>query len=117
MGTHAKDAKRATAFLEQGLLPDYNEPVIIPCKKATVEDFCNRIHKVRWAPTCSPATAAVKTAAPPPQTEAALCALSCARGEVDVSLCGHVTGHPEELQVRAGVGHLHEAPSAEGVQL
>jgi hypothetical protein len=31
----------------QGQLPDYNEPVIIPRNKATVEDFCNRIHKVR----------------------------------------------------------------------
>jgi hypothetical protein len=33
--------------LLQGQLPDYNEPVIIPRNKATVEDFCNRIHKAR----------------------------------------------------------------------
>lgn len=31
----------------QGQLPDYNEPVIIPRQLATVEDFCNRIHKVQ----------------------------------------------------------------------
>ena len=30
----------------RGLAPDYNEPVILPAGKTTVEDFCNRIHKV-----------------------------------------------------------------------
>jgi ribosome-interacting GTPase 1 len=29
----------------QGKLPDYNEPVIVPAKRCTVEDFCNRLHK------------------------------------------------------------------------
>ena len=29
----------------QGKLPDYNEPVVVPLHKATLEDFCNRIHK------------------------------------------------------------------------
>lgn len=28
-------------------MPDYNEPVILPRSKSTVEDFCNRIHRVR----------------------------------------------------------------------
>ena len=29
----------------QGKLPDYNEPVVVPLHKASLEDFCNRIHK------------------------------------------------------------------------
>mmetsp|Transcript_3436 Transcript_3436/g.12393 ORF Transcript_3436/g.12393 Transcript_3436/m.12393 type:complete len:368 (-) Transcript_3436:153-1256(-) len=29
----------------KGLLPDYNEPVVVPHNKNSVEDFCNRIHK------------------------------------------------------------------------
>lgn len=29
----------------KGQLPDYNDPVVISASKATVEDFCNRIHK------------------------------------------------------------------------
>ena len=29
----------------QGKLPDYNEPVVLPKSHASVEDFCNRIHK------------------------------------------------------------------------
>jgi hypothetical protein len=50
------DASSALRFIQptalhsallQGQLPDYNEPVIIPRNKATVEDFCNRIHKAR----------------------------------------------------------------------
>ena len=40
--------------LPQGSLPDYNEPVIIPRNKATVEDFCNRIHKARCRCSCGP---------------------------------------------------------------
>ena len=30
----------------QGRLPDYNDPVVLPKERNTVEDFCNRIHKV-----------------------------------------------------------------------
>jgi small GTP-binding protein len=30
----------------KGLNPDYNEPVIVPRKSSSVEDFCNRIHKL-----------------------------------------------------------------------
>jgi small GTP-binding protein len=30
----------------KGLNPDYNEPVILPRRSSTVEDFCNRIHKL-----------------------------------------------------------------------
>jgi ribosome-interacting GTPase 1 len=29
----------------QGRLPDYNDPVVCPRDKCSVEDFCNRIHK------------------------------------------------------------------------
>ena len=29
----------------QGKLPDYNEPVVLPRSRATVEDFCNKIHR------------------------------------------------------------------------
>ena len=29
----------------QGRLPDYNDPVVCPRGSASVEDFCNRIHK------------------------------------------------------------------------
>jgi ribosome-interacting GTPase 1 len=29
----------------RGQAPDYNEPVVLPRKKCTVENFCNRIHK------------------------------------------------------------------------
>ena len=29
----------------RGLPPDYNEPVVLPRKKCSVENFCNRIHK------------------------------------------------------------------------
>eukprot|EP00761_Pharyngomonas_kirbyi_P012983 gb/GECH01013010.1/.p1 GENE.gb/GECH01013010.1/~~gb/GECH01013010.1/.p1 ORF type:complete len:372 (+),score=79.56 gb/GECH01013010.1/:1-1116(+) len=29
----------------KGQIPDYNEPVVLPKKRNTVEDFCNRIHK------------------------------------------------------------------------
>lgn len=31
--------------LLQGKLPDYNDPVVLPKTRRTVEDFCNRIHK------------------------------------------------------------------------
>jgi len=30
----------------KGMNPDYNEPVVLPRKECTVEDFCNRIHKL-----------------------------------------------------------------------
>eukprot|EP01026_Neomeris_dumetosa_P008337 TRINITY_DN1265_c1_g1_i10.p1 TRINITY_DN1265_c1_g1~~TRINITY_DN1265_c1_g1_i10.p1 ORF type:complete len:370 (-),score=59.67 TRINITY_DN1265_c1_g1_i10:187-1296(-) len=30
----------------KGKLPDYNEPVVLPRSRCSVEDFCNRIHKV-----------------------------------------------------------------------
>lgn len=30
----------------KGKLPDYNDPVVLPKDRNTVEDFCNRIHKV-----------------------------------------------------------------------
>jgi ribosome-interacting GTPase 1 len=29
----------------KGLPPDYDEPVVIPRGKCTIEEFCNRIHK------------------------------------------------------------------------
>jgi len=29
----------------KGKLPDYDDPVVLPAAKATVEDFCNRLHK------------------------------------------------------------------------
>ena len=29
----------------QGKLPDYNEPVVLPRSRCTVEDFCNKIHR------------------------------------------------------------------------
>ncbi|BDA46324.1 Developmentally-regulated GTP-binding protein 1 [Coccomyxa sp. Obi] len=29
----------------KGRLPDYNDPVVVPSSRNTVEDFCNRIHK------------------------------------------------------------------------
>ena len=29
----------------QGKLPDYNDPVVLSMDRATMEDFCNRIHK------------------------------------------------------------------------
>lgn len=29
----------------QGRLPDYSDPVVLPMDRATIEDFCNRIHK------------------------------------------------------------------------
>jgi len=29
----------------KGQIPDYNAPVVLPRKKSTVEDFCNRIHR------------------------------------------------------------------------
>ena len=29
----------------QGKLPDYNDPVVLPKNRRTLEDFCNRIHK------------------------------------------------------------------------
>ncbi|CAK0750854.1 Developmentally-regulated G-protein 3 [Coccomyxa viridis] len=29
----------------KGRLPDYNDPVVLPSNRNTVEDFCNRIHK------------------------------------------------------------------------
>ena len=32
-------------FILQGKLPDYNDPVVLPMDRASVEDFCNRIHK------------------------------------------------------------------------
>jgi len=29
----------------RAMSPDYEDPVILPAKKCTVEDFCERIHK------------------------------------------------------------------------
>ena len=29
----------------QGKLPDFNDPVVVPKTRCSVEDFCNRIHK------------------------------------------------------------------------
>lgn len=29
----------------KGKLPDFEDPVVLPRSRATVEDFCNRIHK------------------------------------------------------------------------
>ena len=30
----------------QGKLPDYNEPVVLPRSRASIEDFCNKIHRM-----------------------------------------------------------------------
>lgn len=30
----------------KGKLPDYNEPVVLPRSRSTVEDFCNKIHRM-----------------------------------------------------------------------
>lgn len=29
----------------KGKLPDFNEPVVLPRSQATIEGFCNKIHK------------------------------------------------------------------------
>ena len=41
----ARNSSDVPDLCVQGKLPDYNDPVVLPRNRRSVEDFCNRIHK------------------------------------------------------------------------